>query len=303
MTFFIMGGTGFVGRHLIAWLQKQGHSVMALARKEKSLARLPDGCRAVLGDPLRSGDWQQQAREADVLINLVGRSIMTRWNDASKKQILETRILSTRMAVEALVPERPAVLINANAVGYYPQGRNSVVTEKDPAGEGFLAEVCQIWQDEANKAMAKNARVVIARFGTVLGADGGAMAQMLPVFRKGLGGRLGSGRQWFAWIHILDLCRALEFAARNKNLSGPINCCAPQSVTNAEFTKAMGRTLHRPVILPVPAFLIRLALGDVAQAVLQGAKIVPKALENAGFAFRFPNLEGALEDIVGEKTS
>jgi uncharacterized protein len=301
MTFFIMGGTGFVGRHLIAWLLEQGHSVQALARGQKSLERLPEGCQGVLGDPLQSGDWQQLAGQADVLVNLVGRSIMTRWNQASKKDILETRSLSTRMAVAAVSRERPATLINANAVGYYPLTGEGEYTEDSPAGDGFLAEVCQSWQQEAEQARAKGARVVIARFATVLGADGGAMAQMLPAFRRGLGGRLGSGKQWFAWIHVLDLCRILEFAAQHKDVSGPVNCCAPQFVTNAEFTRALGRILRRPTILPVPALALRLALGEVAQVVLQGAKIAPKALADAGFAFRFPRLKEALRDIAGQE--
>jgi len=301
MTFFIMGGTGFVGRHLIAWLLAQGHQVAALARGRKSLERLPYGCRGVLGDPLQSGDWQQQAGQAEVLINLVGRPIMTRWNASSKKDILETRVLSTRMAVAALSQDCPTVLINANAVGYYPL-EGGEFTEDSPPGRGFLAEVCQSWQQEAEKARGKGARVVIARFATVLGADGGAMAQMLPVFRLGLGGRLGSGRQWFSWVHILDLCRILEFAARHENLFGPVNCCAPQFVTNAEFTTTLGRILRRPTILSVPSLALKLVLGEVAQVVLHGAKIAPKVLKNAGLAFRFPDLKGALQDIAGQKS-
>lgn len=299
MTFFIMGGTGFVGKHLIVWLVKQGHTVVALARGQKSLERLPAGCRGILGDPLRPGDWQVQAGQADVMVNLLGRSIMTRWNDESKRDILETRVQSTRMAVAAVSPERPMILINANAVGYYPMDGGEFA-EDGPAGAGFLAEVSQRWQFEAEKARDKGSRVVIARFGTVLGADGGAMARMLPVFRLGLGGRLGSGNQWFAWIHVLDLCRALEFMALQDSLTGPVNCCAPQFVTNAEFTRALGRVLHRPALLPVPALILKLALGEVAQVVLKGAKIVPKALEKAGFAFRFSKLEAALQDIVGQ---
>lgn len=300
MTFFIMGGTGFVGKHLIVWLVKQGHMVVALARGQKSLERLPAGCRRILGDPLRPGGWQVQAGQADVMVNLVGRSIMTRWNDESKKDILETRVQSTRMAVAAVSPERPMVLINANAVGYYPMDGGEFA-EDGPAGAGFLAEVSKIWQFEAEKARSKGARVVIVRFGTVLGADGGAMARMLPVFRKGLGGRLGSGNQWFAWIHVLDLCRALEFMALQQGLTGPVNCCAPQAVTNVEFTRALGRVLRRPAILPVPALVLKLALGEVAHVVLQGAKIVPRILIDAGFAFRFPGLKEALREIAKKR--
>lgn len=300
MRFFIMGGTGFVGKHLIAWLLQQGHAVEALARGEKSLERLPRGCLSVSGDPLRPGDWLDRAGQADALINLVGRSIMARWNDTVKREILESRVQSTRMAVQAVSSEQgnDKVLINANAVGYYPLDSKAEYAEDGPRGSGFLAEVAQAWQEEAEKAREFGVRVVIARFGTVLGPDGGAMAQLLPIFRKGLGGRLGSGEQWFPWIHVLDLCRALEFMALHDELGGPVNCCAPQAATNTYFTRALGGLLRRPTIFPVPGFAIKLAMGEVAQVLLRGAKIVPKALTDAGFTFQFGLLEGALKDII-----
>ena len=300
MHFFITGGTGFVGKHLISWLLQQGHAVEALARSESSLKRLPQGCSAVTGDPLRPGDWQERAGQADAVINLVGRSIMTRWNAVTKKEILESRVQSTRMAVQALAGDlgKGKVLINANAVGYYPLDSKAEYAEDGPRGTGFLADVAQAWQEEAEKAREFGVRVVIARFGTVLGPDGGAMAQLLPIFRKGLGGRLGGGEQWFPWIHVLDLCRALEFMALHGELDGPVNCCAPQAATNTYFTRALGGLLRRPTIFPVPAFAIKLAMGEVAQVVLRGAKIVPKALTDAGFTFQFGLLEGALKDII-----
>ncbi len=303
MTFFIMGGTGFVGRHLITLLLEQGHAVTALARGSKSAKRLPAGCQTVLGDPLQSGPWQARAGQSDVVINLVGRSIMTRWNTSAKQEIMDTRVLSTRMAVAALLPDRATTLINANAVGYYPLRGDAEFTEADPPGTGFLAEVCQRWQEEAEKARQKGARVVIARFASVLGQGGGSMRQLLPLFQKGLGGRLGSGNQWFPWIHVLDLCRALEFAAQHEDIVGPMNCCAPQYVTNAEFTRTLGRVLRRPTIVPAPAFAIRLILGEVAQVVLQGVKVAPKVLQQAGFAFLFPGLEAALRDLVPKEAA
>lgn len=302
MQFFIMGGTGFVGGHLISLLLEQGHAVQALGRSRNSLERLPKGSEAVLGDPMQAGEWQEQAGKADVLINLVGRSIMTRWNDAAKKAILETRVQSTRMAVQALSGSSGAgkTLINANAVGYYPQDSSREFAEDGPMGSGFLAEVAQAWQQEAENARAGGSRVVIARFGTVLGPDGGAMAQLLPLFRKGLGGRLGSGKQWFPWIHIRDLCKALEFCALQSTITGPVNCCAPEAVTNEQFTRSMGHVLRRPTILPVPGFALKLALGDVGQVVLDGSKIVPRVLLEAGFSFQYPALEPALQNIAQE---
>lgn len=301
MRFFILGGTGFVGKHLINSLLQQGHDVEVLGRSAKSLERIPSGCGTVIGDPMQPGDWQARAGQRDVVVNLVGRSIMTRWNDVTKKEILESRVQSTRMAVQALAGNHGKVLINANAVGYYPLDSKAEYAEDGPRGTGFLADVAQAWQEEAERAREFGIRVVIARFGTVLGPDGGAMAQLLPIFRKGLGGRLGSGEQWFSWIHVLDLCRALEFMARHDELDGPVNCCAPQAATNTYFTRALGGLLRRPTLFPVPAFVVRLAMGEVAQVVLQGAKIVPKALTDAGFTFRFGMLEGALKDILAQK--
>lgn len=314
MRYFILGGTGFVGRHFIALLLHKQHTVQALARSEKSRASLPQGCEAIIGDPTQPGPWQDIAAQADVVVNLVGKSIMTRWNETAKKAILESRVLSTRLAVQAMerlgederLPQQPGrkkVLINANAVGYYPQDMNREFAEDGPAGKGFLAEVAQKWQQEAEVARRSGARVVIARFGTVLGPDGGAMQQLLPVFRKGLGGRLGSGKQWFSWIHADDLARALEFMADNDTLDGPVNCCAPQAVTNQEFTWTLARVLRRPAVFPVPGPALRLVLGEVGSILTEGSKIVPKALLDAGFDFELGELERALREIVHNKTS
>ncbi|GAB6059602.1 TIGR01777 family oxidoreductase [Desulfonatronum parangueonense] len=305
MQFFIMGGTGFVGGHLIAHLLRQGHAVQALGRSSNSLERLPQGCKGVLGDPSQPGPWRDQASQADVVINLTGRSIMTRWTEQARKEIMDSRVQSTRMAVLALAESQKEgkTLINANAVGYYPQNSAKEFTEDGPRGTGFLGDVAQAWQQEAEKARTHGTRVVIARFGTVLGPDGGAMAKLLPVFRKGLGGRLGSGKQWFPWIHVQDLCAALEFAALKSEMDGPVNCCAPENVTNAEFTRTLGGVLRRPTIFPVPGFAIKVAMGDVGQVLLQGSKVVPKALLDAGFSFRFGTIESALRDIVQQASA
>jgi uncharacterized protein (TIGR01777 family) len=204
------------------------------------------------------------------------------------------------MAVQA-IPERPdhdITLINANAVGYYGFTKDFLVTEESPAGEGFLAEVTKNWQREAESASQKGARVVIARLGAIIGPDGGALAKMLPFFKYGVGGRLGSGKQWFPWMHIDDLCRAILFVAENKDISGPVNMCAPNPVTNLDLTKTLAKELKRPAILPVPEFVLRVVMGDVAKIVLQGQHIIPKILEERGFVFNFPTLEIALRDLL-----
>ncbi|NDY42288.1 TIGR01777 family protein [Dissulfurirhabdus thermomarina] len=302
MRFFVMGGTGFVGTALLCHLVQAGHEVAALVRSAAGEKTLPPGVAAVAGNPLEPGGWQEPAAAADVLVNLVGRPIFARWTPTVRREILETRVRSTRMAVAALARRAPGAggtLINANAVGWYRGGSDEILAEDAPPGDGFLAEVARSWQAEAEKARDHGTRVVVTRFGTVLGPGGGALDRLLPPFRFGLGGRLGSGRQWFSWIHVADLARAVTFLAERKDLEGPVNLAAPNPVRNAEFTRALARVLHRPALLPVPAPLLRLLLGEVAEVILRGERVVPKRLLEAGFEFRFPTVEAALRDILG----
>ena len=300
MKFFVMGGTGFVGGFLIRHLFKKGHEVTALVRCAAKADNLPSGTNSITGDPLEPGQWQKKAAQADVIINLVGKPIMTRWTGAARKEIMETRVLSTRRAVEA-IPEKQAheiTLINANAVGYYGFTKDAIITEESPAGEGFLAEVTKSWQEEAEVAGEKGARVVIARLGAIIGRGGGALAQMLPSFQYGLGGRLGSGKQWFPWMHIHDLCRAILFVAEKAEISGAVNMSSPNPVTNIELTKTLARELKRPAILPVPGFVLKLAIGGAAEIALEGQRVIPGILEKQGFDFNFPTLEEALRDLL-----
>lgn len=209
---------------------------------------------------------------------------------------------STRLIVEAIpagAAERP-VLINASASGFYGFRKDEEVGEEGTLGNDFLAQVCQAWETEANRAQAK-ARVVTIRIGIVLGRDGGALARMLPAFRLGVAGRLGSGRQWFPWIHQDDLINAVLFILANQEISGPVNLSAPRPVQNAAFTATLARVLHRPAILPVPAFLIRMALGELSCLALEGCRMVPKALMAHGFRFRFAEVEDALREILTRK--
>lgn len=300
MKFFIMGGTGFIGGPLIRHLIRAGHEVTALARSVSKVEYLPPKATSLVGDPLQPGKWQEAAGRADVLINLVGRPIMTRWTQATRKEILESRVLATRMAVEAIPLDKAKgmTLINANAVGYYEGSGDVRITEKSPAGNGFLAEVTREWQEEAETASVKGARVIVARFGAVLGREGGVLAQMLPPFRLGVGGKLGSGSQWFSWIHMHDLVNALLFVAENKKLAGVINMCSPEPVTNLELTRTLARVLKRPARLPVPVFILKLVLGGSAEIALKGQRVFPEMLTNSGFEFDFPILEEALRDLL-----
>ncbi|MGC8736146.1 MAG: TIGR01777 family oxidoreductase [Dissulfurimicrobium sp.] len=302
MNFFLMGGTGFIGTHLTSYLLKKGHEVTALVRRPVKAEEFPPGVSIIQGDPLHAGSWQDVASQRDVIVNLVGKPILTRWTDEAREEILESRVRSTRLAADVALKRGPGItLINANAVGYYGDGdRDAVFTEESACGTGFLAEVTMKWQEEAMRASENGARVVVARLGAVLGMGGGMLAQMIPVFRLGVGGRLGDGRQWFSWIHIHDLCRAVLFIAANKKVSGTVNMCAPNPVTNMEFTKTLAGILGRPAILPVPGFALRLFIGNAADVALKGQRVVPAVLEREGFAFDFPTIKDALEDLLGK---
>ncbi|MEN8198614.1 MAG: TIGR01777 family oxidoreductase [Thermodesulfobacteriota bacterium] len=301
MKFFIMGGTGFVGGPLIRHITGAGHEVTALARSVSRIENLPSQATALVDDPLKPGKWLDVAGQADVIINLAGRPILTRWTKAARKEILESRILATRMAVRAIPPDRAErmTLINVNAVGYYGGTGDDSVTEKSAPGSGFLAEVARQWQQEAETAVEKGARVIIPRFGAVLGRGGGALAQMLPPFRLGVGGKLGNGKQWFSWIHIHDLVRGLLFVAENNRIDGAVNMCSPEPVTNLELTRTLAKVLKRPAILPVPGIILKLAIGGSAEIALKGQRVFPQVLQGAGFIFDFPLLETTLKDLIG----
>ena len=301
MHVFLMGSTGFLGKHLASYLHGQGHTLSLLVRSEGKKGMFPSDCEVVTGDPLQPGSWQERAAQADAVVNLVGKNIFSRWTEQEKEQIYTTRIQATRMAVQAVARnDSPPALINANAVGYYDPQSRDVATENAPPGENFLSRVCIDWQSEALKAEKHGSRVVILRIAPPLAKDGGVLASMLTPFRLGLGGRLGSGKQPFPWIHITDFLRAVEFLAENREVSGPVNICAPGLVNNAEFIKTLARVLGRPSFLPVPATLLKLTLGEMSQMVLQGPKAKPDVLLQSGFDFRFPSLFAALQDLLSK---
>lgn len=302
MKIFLAGATGFIGQALVRHLHNEGHAVTVLVRNPHRAQGLPQGVTTVEGDPTRPGSWQQRAGEAEVLINLTGASILTRWSEAAKKLIMDSRLLSTRNMVAAInqAAEPPQTLISASAAGYYgfTEGETAK-TEQDPPGDDFLAQVCVAWETEA-QAAAKGARVVLVRLPVVLGPGGGALSKMLPAFRLGLGGRLGDGRQGFPWAHIADLMAIFSFLLAHPEISGPVNCGAPQVISNAQFSKALGRALHRPAILPAPAWLLRLVMGEASAMLLKGTRFTPALLTSRGFQFRYPDIDQALADIVNQ---
>lgn len=299
MKIFIAGGTGFVGKHLVETLDKAGHSISALVRSPASAKKLPVKVETVAGDPMRPGAWQEAIPGHDAVINLTGNSIFSRWNKSSKQRIRDSRILSTRNIVDGLPEDSTGItLINASAAGFYGFCEDEEKFEDSSPGNDFLASVCVEWEKEAHRAEDKGARVVVSRFALVLGKDGGALAQMLPIFKSGLAGPLGSGRQWFPWIHISDLTEAIAFLLAHPDISGPVNLAAPHPVRNKEYARALGKALHRPAVIPVPGFALRIALGELATVLTEGCRMMPGVLNNAGFSFSFPTVESAFADLI-----
>ncbi len=279
MNISITGASGFIGRHLVKSLAQAGHSPRALSRHAPPAESL---------------------READAVIHLAGEPVAQRWTAEAKRRIRESRVEGTRNLVAALaaLPRRPEALICASAIGYYGSRGDEILTESSAPGSGFLPEVCVAWEREAQAAEAFGMRVVRVRTGLVLDAGGGALVRMLPPFRMGLGGRLGSGRQWMSWIHLEDLAALFQFAVE-RQVRGPLNAVAPYPVTNSDFTRELARTLGRPAVFPVPGFALRLLFGEMADVLLTSQRVVPGAAEAAGFRFRFPQLAEALAGLLG----
>jgi len=297
---FITGGTGFVGTYLSRDLARNGYTITILTRKTKPPASPAAGIAYLTGNPTQIGPWMDAVPEHDWVINLAGASIFTRWSEAHKKEIFESRVSTTRNLVAALAAgDRRQLFCSTSAVGYYgPRGEEDL-TEDSPPDDGFLGEVAKNWEAEALKAQDLGVRVAITRFGVVFGRDGGALSQMVPMFKKFLGGSLGSGAQWFSWIHQEDQVRAFRFIHAHPEINGPVNFTSPHPVRNRELTKALGRVLHRPALLPAPEFMLRLALGEFADTLLTGQKVFPRRLLDAGFRFKFPDLRAALENLLG----
>lgn len=305
MKIFMTGATGFVGTALTKKLVSEGHTVTLLTRSSKQ--ENPFGLQAAFieGDPAKKGKWQEEILTHDAVINLAGASIFTRWNDQNKKVIINSRIKTTENIIEAISgeTERPRIFLSTSAVGYYGFHGDEKVDEKDPPGDDFLATLSRNWEKTALKAVKTRTRTCVLRFGIVLGKGGGALKMMLPLFKKYMGSRLGSGRQWFSWIHIADLVKAHLFLLNQKEISGPVNCTAPNPVTNRELTSTLAKVLGRPSLIPpVPAFALRLVMGEFGSVLLKGQRVIPKRLLDSGFQFTYPFLEKALEEILQKKT-
>jgi len=298
MKILVTGASGFVGTHLTGFLLNRKHEVVGLARSLRNKGFSHSKYRFIAADTAQPGPWQEALADVDAVVNLAGRSIFGRWNEAVKTEIRESRILTTRHLVQGLPSGKRVVLISASGVGFYGNRGDEVLTEDAPAGDDYLAGLSKDWEGEALAATAKGARVVLARLGVVLGKGGGAMAQMIPAFKSFLGGPIGNGRQWFPWIHLEDLSAAMLFLLERPEISGPVNLCAPDPVTNRDFAGALGRALKRPALMPAPAFMVRMALGEFADVLLGSQRAVPKKLQQHHFGFRYPDIQSAVNAVV-----
>jgi uncharacterized protein len=294
----VTGATGFVGRNLLKRLDRPNVLSRDVDRARRALAAF--NINAFSWDPIKEEPPAAAFDGVDAVLHLAGDPVADgRWTAEKKQRIRDSRVLGTRHLVDALrkLERRPSVLVSASAVGWYGSRGDEVLDETSPPAHDFLADVCVAWEQEARRAAEFGIRVVSIRTGMVLG-DGGALSKMLPPFRFGLGGPLGNGKQWVAWIHVDDLAAMYLYAAENTNVSGPMNGVAPQPVTNKEFTKVLAAVVHRPAVLPAPYFALRLAFGEFAQILFDSQRVMPKAAEHCGFQFQYPQLLPALEAIL-----
>jgi uncharacterized protein (TIGR01777 family) len=297
MRVVITGATGTIGARLVAALDGEGE-VTVLSRDPEQAKRKLAADRFVAWNG-RAAITPSVFERSDVVFHLAGEPVASgRWTETKKERIRESRVTGTRAIVDAIRESgaRPR-LVTASAVGYYGARGDELLTEESPSGSGFLADVCRAWEAEATSGERHGIRTTMLRIGIVLAQAGGALAPMVPLFRAGLGGRLGRGEQWMPWIHLDDVVGLFRFAAASPTLVGPVNAVAPEVVTNAAFTTQLARALRRPAILPAPAFAIRWAMGELAQVVLASQRVVPERAVRAGFAFRHPTLGGALAEL------
>ncbi len=306
MQVFITGGTGQIGSRLVAGLQARGERPVVLTRRRDAAEKQfgPDA-RIIEGDPMQPGPWQEAVGDCDAVVNLAGENqFKRRWNAAFKARIVDSRIAATQNVVAALArkPRRgdgtPKTLVSGSAIGYYGPHGDEELTEDSPAGSDFLADLCVRWEAAAQEVEASGVRCVRMRTGIVLDRQGGALQKLLTPFRMGVGGPIAGGRQWMSWIHHDDMTRLLLRTLDDAAAAGPVNGTAPNPVTNADFSRALGRAMHRPAFMPTPGFALRLMLGEVAGVVTTGQRVLPKRALALGYTFKYPQIDAALAEII-----
>jgi uncharacterized protein (TIGR01777 family) len=306
MRVIIAGGTGLIGRDVSASLLAEGHEVIILSRKPEAFAANIPGVRPIRWDAKTSEGWAHLADGAEAIVNLAGESISgsglipARWTPAHKARILQTRLDATSAIVQAVerASVRPRVVIQASAVGYYGPTGDAIVTEDQPPGNDFLSWVCVQWENASRRLEDLGVRRPLVRIGLALSARGGVLPRLALPVQFFAGGPFGSGQQWYPWIHMDDVVRAIRFLMADDDARGAYNLTAPNPLTNREFSQVLGRVMHRPSILPVPTLALKLALGEMATLVLDGQRAVPQRLLQRGFTFRFETAEAALTDLL-----
>ncbi|MFP5385935.1 MAG: TIGR01777 family oxidoreductase [Bacteriovoracia bacterium] len=302
MRVLITGATGFVGQRVVKQLLAEGHQVVVLSRNvAKGALRLGSKCEYFQWIDTKSLPPLEAFKGVDGVVNLMGEGIAERrWSEEQKKIIHDSRIISTRNLIEAIgkLSQKPKVFVSASAVGIYGNRGDEEITEASPVGEDFLAQICKEWEAEAFKAREHGLRVSVIRTGVVLGRGGGALKKMLPVFKIGAGGPLGSGEQFMSWIHVDDLASMYVEALKNSSIEGVYNGTAPYPAKNKEFTYALGKALHRRAFMPVPAFGVKLIFGEMSQVLLEGQKVLPVNFKMNNFRYKYPTLEMALKETA-----
>jgi len=298
MKFLITGGLGFIGVNLSNYLLDKGHAVIALGRAATQNRVTADRYEYISADTTQAGNWQKALGDVDAVVNLAGKSIFKRWSKSYKRQIYDSRILTTRNVVDALPADQSVVLCSASGAGYYGNRGDDLLKEDEKSGNDFLASVSVDWETEALKGTAKGIRVTLMRFGVILGKGGGALAKMIPAFKFFVGGPIGSGNQWFPWMHLTDLMAAILFVCEHPQVNGPLNFCAPNPVRNRELAKTLGQVLGRPAIMPTPAFMVRTVLGEFGNVLLDSQRTIPAKLLSHGFEFQYPDIRSALKEVV-----
>jgi uncharacterized protein (TIGR01777 family) len=299
----VTGGTGFIGSGLVTALNKEGHFVSVMGRDVGRIqVQFGGSVRAVRWDPLESGEWTTELGRHSAIVHLAGEPVAARrMTDGVRRAVRHSRVRSTRRIVDAIgqAETKPETLICASAVGFYgTHTEGAALDESAPVGTGFLAEVCHEWEAAALRAELFGVRVVLLRFGIVLGEKGGALGRLLPLFKLGLGGRIGNGRQPMPWVALDDVTSIVEFCINHSSVHGPVNVVSPNIVDNARFTQELANAVHMPALLRVPAFALRAALGDGAEALLDGQNVKPAVLLREGYEFKYPDLNLALAAAV-----